>query len=134
MRKNNIHHYNRVMEELHRISDSPAELARILRIDAESARRWLTGESLPSLGGLEIMYRAGIDIFYVVTGVRMLQDIPHTCETCAHYCDGYQDICHANDYDCAQCPNNDTCRTCRDYRNWQWRHQPGFDRANTIRE
>lgn len=124
MRKNNIQHYNRVTEELLKLSDSPAELARILRIDAESARRWLAGESLPSLGGLEIMYNAGVDIMYIVTGIRMLQDIPHTCETCRHYCDGFQDICHTHDYDCAECPNNATCRTCQRFSNWHWRHIP----------
>lgn len=124
MRKNNIQHHDRVTEELRKISDSPAELARILRIDSESARRWLCGESLPSLGGLEIMYRAGLDIMYIVTGIRMLQDIPHTCETCAHYCDGFQGICETYDYDCARCPNNDTCRTCQRFSNWHWRFQP----------
>ena len=134
MRKNNIQHYHRVRDELLRLSDSPAELARILRIDAESARRWLLGESLPSLGGLEIMYNAGLDILYVVTGVRALQDIPHTCETCAHYCDGYTDICRANNFDCARCPNNDTCRTCRDYNHWHWRYQPCPARANNNLE
>lgn len=123
MRKNNADHYRRVQEELRKLSNSPAELARTLRIDSESARRWLSGESLPSLGGLEIMHRAGLDILYVVTGTRILPDIPHTCETCAHYCDGFQDVCETYDYDCARCPNNDTCRTCRHGSNWRWRRQ-----------
>lgn len=124
MRKNNIQHYNRVTEELRKISPVPAELARILRIDAESARRWLVGESLPSLGGLEILYTAGVDIMYIVTGIRMLQDIPHTCETCAHYCDGYTDVCMDHDFDCCSCPNNATCRTCQRFSNWHWRFSP----------
>lgn len=118
---------NRVHDELLRLSDSPAELGRRLGVGSECARRWLAGESLPSLVYLNILHNAGLDIMYIVTGERndtlelALQDIPHTCETCGHYCDGFHEICKIYDYDCALCHNNDTCRTCRRASNWQWR-------------
>lgn len=130
MRKLNPQHLTRTSEELRKLGSTPAEISRILRIDSETARRWLAGDALPSLGGLEILYRAGVDIMYIITGVRVTQDIPRSCETCAHYCDGFYDVCESHDYDCGSCPNNDTCRTCQRFSNWHWRFQP----LNTYRE
>lgn len=50
-----------------------------------------------------------------------LQDIPHLCETCAHYC---RQVCED---ECRNCSRSHICRSCNHFNNWLWR---GFTNNN----
>jgi hypothetical protein len=50
-----------------------------------------------------------------------LQDIPHLCDTCAHYCH------HECEDECRDCGRSHICRSCHYFCNWLWR---GFSTLN----
>lgn len=54
-----------------------------------------------------------------------LQDIPHLCETCAHYC---RQVCED---ECRECSKSHICRSCHHFCNWLWR---GFTNNNNHTE
>lgn len=119
----------RAAEELLSLGVSYREIANTLGVTHTMVKNYVDRVCTPGASALAKMHYAGLDVFYILTGQRLLGDIPRNCTTCGHYCDGVEDICDAHNYDCRRCDRSKVCRGCRSESNWYWR---GFNHTPEV--
>ena len=115
MRKTDLAMRERIVMELRRIGSNHVLIADQHGLRPTQVRLWLDGDATPSAGSLRKLHYAGLDVLYILTGERLLSDIPMLCDTCAYYCH------HECEAECRDCGRSHICRTCHSYANWRWR-------------
>ncbi len=60
----------RAVEELHKLGDTPTEIARKIGCAPPCVRVWLSQEGIPSAYYLKRLHELGCDILYIITGER----------------------------------------------------------------
>lgn len=119
----------RVSEEIFKLGDTQAEVARKLGCSVGLVRKWANGESIPSTAYLPLLHDIGADVMYILTGKRLwdkifvwmdtaLSDIPRHCDTCAYNQDCLHDACFDRCSECAVAPH---CAKCHKESEWLWR-------------
>lgn len=61
----------RVAEELFKLGDCNAEIARKLRCSKSAVSDWVTGRNIPTAYYLKSLHYAGCDVIYILTGERV---------------------------------------------------------------
>ena len=62
--------HERLAEEICKLGDSNAAIARQIGCDRRIVSDWFCGRNIPSAFHLKSLYFAGVDIIYVLTGIR----------------------------------------------------------------
>ena len=60
----------RVAEELFKLGDTNAKIARKLRCSKSSVSNWICGDRIPTAYNLKSLHYAGCDVIYILTGER----------------------------------------------------------------
>ena len=107
---------DRVAEELSKLGDTNAAIARKLGVYQQTLGFWRNGIMVPKAQNLAKFHAAGLDIFYIITSKRIGDIVTKSCRNCRHFndCDAYD--C---DQECDSCIHN-ACRNCANASNWLW--------------
>lgn len=114
MREIDLAMRERTAQELRKLGGNHIVIAERANLQSNQVQLWLNGDATPSAGSLRKLHYAGLDVLYILTGERLLSDIPRLCDTCAHYCH------HECEDECRDCGRSHICRTCHSYANWYW--------------
>jgi hypothetical protein len=70
MRNRDMGMHKRLCEEIYKLGDSNAEVAKKLHCHPNTVGQWLTHEHIPSVYFFKNFHEAGMDIMYIITGER----------------------------------------------------------------
>lgn len=110
----------RLIEELDKLGDCNRAIAKKLGCPIHTVRFWRDCLCMPSIQSFALFPKAGMDIYYILTGKHIGDIVTKACHNCQHFneCDIFD--C---DQDCDSCPDN-SCRNCANSSEWVWEGFP----------